>query len=339
MGPAAAGPAGVGTMLSDGPMAAPSDAWRQYEAGKAALAAGDYSSAVDTLSQALEALVAEAGGAQFDRSLGPVYLAYGRALCRLATERSGDSLFDAATLPSAPAVEEGDAKRPRLIEIPDFGDYDFSDDDQSENSQNDGESQEDAQDGSENEEEQDDFEIAWEVLDIARVVFSDATDDESRRMLADVHCELGDVAMETEQFGKAAEEFSKAADVLRCLGDAPRLLASAYFRAGTALDLASRPADALIPLSEARTIIRKRISALEAEDAESKEPAPVEGTGELSELRALLPELDAKIAEVTEASREGPGASLEQELRASVTSAAVSAATDLSSLVKRPKAD
>lgn len=43
----------------------------------------------------------------------------------------------------------------------------------------------------------DDFEAAWDILDVARVIFEKGEDKESQLKLADVHLCLGDVSLET----------------------------------------------------------------------------------------------------------------------------------------------
>lgn len=43
----------------------------------------------------------------------------------------------------------------------------------------------------------DDFETAWDILDIARVIFEKGQDKNTQLKLADVHLCLGDVSLET----------------------------------------------------------------------------------------------------------------------------------------------
>lgn len=43
----------------------------------------------------------------------------------------------------------------------------------------------------------DDFEAAWDILDVARVIFEKGEDNETKLNLADVHLCLGDVSLET----------------------------------------------------------------------------------------------------------------------------------------------
>lgn len=45
--------------------------------------------------------------------------------------------------------------------------------------------------------EEDDFETAWDVLDVARVIFEKGEDKESKLKLADVHLCLADLSAET----------------------------------------------------------------------------------------------------------------------------------------------
>lgn len=57
---------------------------------------------------------------------------------------------------------------------------------------------EDEEEGEENAADVDeDFETAWDILDIARVIFEKGEDKKTQLKLADVHLCLGDVSLET----------------------------------------------------------------------------------------------------------------------------------------------
>lgn len=43
----------------------------------------------------------------------------------------------------------------------------------------------------------DDFETAWDILDVARIIFEKSEDKDTKLKLADVHLCLGDVSLET----------------------------------------------------------------------------------------------------------------------------------------------
>jgi hypothetical protein len=45
-----------------------------------------------------------------------------------------------------------------------------------------------------------DFETAWDILDVARVIFEKSDDKNTKLKLADVHLCLGDVSLETGEF-------------------------------------------------------------------------------------------------------------------------------------------
>jgi urease accessory protein UreE len=56
-------------------------------------------------------------------------------------------------------------------------------------------------------EETDDLELAWENLDLARLILSKMEDKESQLKLGDVHIVLGDVSLESENFELAVQVF------------------------------------------------------------------------------------------------------------------------------------
>ena len=61
------------------------------------------------------------------------------------------------------------------------------------------EQEEEEEDDEECEQDQqdDEFETAWDILDIARVIYEKSEDKETRLKLSDVHLCLGDVSVET----------------------------------------------------------------------------------------------------------------------------------------------
>ncbi len=59
------------------------------------------------------------------------------------------------------------------------------------------------------EDDADDMQIAWEVLELARVIYSRSPNKAHLVELAKVHGRLGDLAMENEQFEQAMTEFNK----------------------------------------------------------------------------------------------------------------------------------
>jgi HAT1-interacting factor 1 len=66
--------------------------------------------------------------------------------------------------------------------------------------------EEEEEDGEDGEPADDDFETAWDILDVARVIFEKSEDKDTQLKLADVHLCLGDVSLET---GKCVEKSTK----------------------------------------------------------------------------------------------------------------------------------
>jgi HAT1-interacting factor 1 len=77
----------------------------------------------------------------------------------------------------------------QLGDIPDFTT-------QAEEQVDDGDDDEEEEEGAEVPAD-DDFETAWDILDVARVIFEKSQDKDTKLKLADVHLCLGDISLET----------------------------------------------------------------------------------------------------------------------------------------------
>lgn len=154
--------------------------------------------------------------------MAPIYYAYGDVLLRVV-ESSNDAL-------GGPAEEEEDGE-----------DDDDDDDENDEEGEQEGKTvpasattgsksateateeditEEGAQDGNGNEETtgNDDLEIAWNCLDVARVIYSRIDTNEAQLQLAKAQLRLGDCQMESDRFDQALEEYQS------CLTIRSRLL-------------------------------------------------------------------------------------------------------------------
>jgi HAT1-interacting factor 1 len=100
------------------------------------------------------------------------------------------------------------------------------------------------EDGEEEEEEEgepeDDFNAAWEVLDLARTFFEKHDDDESKLKLGDIHITLGDVSLETENFSQAITDYTAGLKLKsELLPLYSRQIAEAHYKLSIVLDLTS----------------------------------------------------------------------------------------------------
>ncbi len=328
----------------------------RFAAGQAKMDALDYEGAVEDFGAALEQAVPIHG--QFGKELARVYVQYGLALLQLGTAKQEDTLLNAGAVPES--VLEGmaqrdaagsSAKRAKVIDLDDVtfeGECEEGDDASDASDAEDAGEVSDAEDAgdasddgsSKSENEGDDFELAWEVFDIARVIYADSqsVSEQASKSLADVHTYLGDVSMETESFGRAAEDFASAIAIKRGGGAGQeRSLAATLFKYSLALEYDNRLAEAVAPLEEAHAILSDRLALLQdADDGKGKEALVAGAGGEADELAALLPDVATKLEELRSQVASGqPGLASSSKLRSGMNAAALGAIQDLSGLVKK----
>lgn len=320
---------------------------------------------------------------QFAKELGPVYLAYGRALLQLGI-RNKDGLLNTDAMPEAAmegladSLESGMAKRAKVVNLDGVvfeGDYDDNDGKhQPEDEGKDGvdghgdQEKEDSYDESDKDDENphpnaadkdDELALAWEILDIARLIYADSAsmDEQAKTQLANVHCDLGDVAMETESFSQASDEFNKALELKKSLKVCGRReLAAIQFKLAMALEYDNRAAEALAPFQEAKAHLKARLDDLllstsknvnenENDDKGKEKISPgandKDPNSEADELLQLIGEVEAKIEDIRsqiddQTLSTSNGAN---QVRAALNTAAHSAVQDLSGLVRKRGAD
>ncbi|KAG8802359.1 hypothetical protein FRC17_006430, partial [Serendipita sp. 399] len=87
-------------------------------------------------------------------------------------------------------------------------------------------------------EPEDDFEGAWDILDLARTTYDTMQGDESQLKLAETYMALGDISLETEKFDQAITDYQSALDIkLKLLPHTNRQIAEAHFRLSLAFDM------------------------------------------------------------------------------------------------------
>lgn len=150
-----------------------------------------------------------------------------------------------------------------------------------------------------------DFETAWDILDVARLIFEKGEDDKSKLNLADVHLCLGDVSLETEKFNEALSDYEKAIEIKQSvLEDDNRELAEAHYKYALALEFSTEKADQALPeLQKAVNVLKKRISNLEAGKDDGKGKGKGKATDvdekaleEIKEINELIPDMELKVA-------------------------------------------
>ncbi|EKM50186.1 uncharacterized protein PHACADRAFT_178804, partial [Phanerochaete carnosa HHB-10118-sp] len=130
------------------------------------------------------------------------------------------------------------------------------------------EDNEDEEDGEEADggEPEDDFNAAWEVLDLARALFEKRQDesDEIKHKLAEVYICLGDVSLETEKFDQAITDYETGLELkLELLPQSSRQIAEAHYKLSIVLDMSSgRLSDAIDHAEKALASVEARLAEL-----------------------------------------------------------------------------
>jgi len=132
--------------------------------------------------------------------------------------------------------------------------------------------------GGDEAEPEDDFNAAWEVLDLARAIYEKQMDakDEMKLKVADTFIALGDISLETEKFDQAITDYSSGLALkTELLPLSSRQLAEAHYKLSIALDLtAGRLADAIYHAQRALDSIEARLVELQAGLAGTLPPLP-----------------------------------------------------------------
>uniref|UniRef100_A0A8C5WBW2 Nuclear autoantigenic sperm protein n=1 Tax=Microcebus murinus TaxID=30608 RepID=A0A8C5WBW2_MICMU len=163
----------------------------------------------------------------------------------------------------------------------------------------------------ENEEEEiGNLELAWDMLDLAKIIFKRQETKEAQLYAAQAHLKLGEVSVESENYIQAVEEFQACLTLQEQYLEAhDRLLAETHYQLGLAYGYNSQYDEAVAQFSKSIEVIEKRMAVLK-EQMEEAEGSPTEYKKEIEELKELLPEIREKIEDAKESQRSGNVAEL-----------------------------
>lgn len=242
----------------------------------------NYSTAVQALSLASELLAAKHGDKH--DSLGDVYYYYGKSLLELSREES-EPLGDAVT---KKLEDDSDSDEIETAEISSS----------SSGGKNEaGPSGEEAaanttadQEGEQEEEEPSDLQVAWEVLELAKIIYENRGET-GKKKLAETLVVLGEVSLESENFQAAVTDIKRGLEIMtETMQNNQRILAETHYKLGIALSTNSEMDDAIIQFNSSLDILKNRIKTLEEEDKEKNET-------EITQMKELIPEIEEKIAD------------------------------------------
>lgn len=287
--------------------------------GKRHLFIKDYPNAVGTLGDAC-AKLDEMYGYLADEC-ADAYFCYGRALLELARE-------DSNVLGTEPEKEdgeeeesdEGEEEKDKLdkdgttaekLEKDETVSKEIDDDEENESKDNETPADETIDTTKEvNEEDEDkdnvdNLQLAWEVFELAKKIFERQN---AKEKLADTYLYLGEVQLESENYNGAVDDMKRCIEVQKeILPPDHREIAETYFQLGVAYSLSNEFDLAIINYKTSCEILENRIRNLEEngypkEETEKNPSYSVEK--EVSEIKALLPEIKAKVADMEDFKQE-----------------------------------
>lgn len=320
--------------------------------------------------------ISEFNGDDLNPALAETYARYGSLLLRLAIKNNDQNILSSDSATAIGTAETTEAllqaassNKNKVIEF--SGDYeDDEEEDQVEGSDNDENGKDEQEQGQEEAEDEDDFTIAWENLDVARLLFekriASSVDEAEKaslnRALGFVYRDLGDLSLENgilvisllitlfsfslflENFVDAVSEYELAISSFGVpSADLLREFAGVCFNLALSLEFIDKLVDAKSKYIEAKSLLEQAESNIiskgsneDADDADEKTNvdesvvSSSSSSSELSELRGLIAEISLKIDDMN---NNNTAASINQELQSATSSAALSAAQSLNNVV------
>jgi len=277
-----------------------------------------YQEAVDDLSEACS-ILAEHCGATADDCAMP-YLIYAKTLIALAKdqnkvvdipdeededgdgapeggEEEGDEDEDGSEEPENDEAEKAENAEEKTSEN---GDEQTCENGTANEEKNGDVNSDDAQAGPSNAEEEEDsgLQIAWEVLELAAIIFS-RQGEGSLANLADALIELGGISMENSHFDVAVKDFLKSLDVFDKMKDpSKRHIAEVHFKIGLSYSFLNEFESSVVALKKAIELLDMEIETLKAKE-QTEELAK-----DIKDIEEIKQEIQDKITEVEEQKQE-----------------------------------
>ncbi|XP_039887454.1 histone-binding protein N1/N2-like isoform X11 [Simochromis diagramma] len=279
--------------------------------GKRHLVMGDVVSAVNVFQEACS-MLAEKYGDTADEC-GEAFFLCGKSLLELA--RMENSVLGNALEGVPEESEEEEQPSSSNVESPDNLDDDDDDDEDGEKNGQDKE-----------EEEVGNLQLAWEMLEVAKVIYKRKESTEDQLMAAQAYLKLGEVSAESGNYPQALDDFQECLALqLKYLPPHIRLLAETHYHVATTLCYMDQYSQAIQHYNSSIKVIETRLAMLqEVIDAAEGTDGAAEEKNELDELKLLLPDIREKVEDAKESQKTASAASqaIQQTLGGASTSSA-----------------
>ncbi|XP_075944507.1 nuclear autoantigenic sperm protein isoform X2 [Anarhichas minor] len=179
------------------------------------------------------------------------------------------------------------------------------------------------EDGQEKEEDEvGNLQLAWEMLEVAKVIYKRKEGKDDQLMAAQAYLKLGEVSAESGNYPQALEDFQECLALqLKHLPPHSRLLAETHYHVATTLCYMDQYSQAIQHYNSSITVIEARLAMLQEAIGAAEEK------NEMEELKQLLPDIREKVEDAKESQRTAGAASqaIQQTLGGASTSSASSA--------------
>ncbi|KAM4738633.1 histone-binding protein N1/N2-like isoform 2-T2 [Anableps anableps] len=264
--------------------------------GKRHLVMGDVVSAVNVFQEACSMLAAKYGDTADE--CGEAFFLCGKSLLELARMENG-VLGNALEGVPEESEEEEQPSNQNIESADNLADDEDEDDDE----------ENDAQDNEE--EDVGNLQLAWEMLEVAKVIYKRKESKDDQLMAAQAYLKLGEVSAETGNYPQALEDFQECLTMqLKHLPPHSRLLAETHYHVATTLVSMDQYNQAIQHYNSSIKVIETRLAMLqEIIDAADGADGAAEEKSEMEELKQLLPEIREKVEDAKESQKTASAAS------------------------------
>ncbi|XP_031715405.1 nuclear autoantigenic sperm protein, partial [Anarrhichthys ocellatus] len=163
------------------------------------------------------------------------------------------------------------------------------------------------------------LQLAWEMLEVAKVIYKRKEGKDDQLMAAQAYLKLGEVSAESGNYPQALEDFQQCLALqLKHLPPHSRLLAETHYHVATTLCYMDQYNQAIQHYNSSITVIEARLAMLQEAIGAAEEK------NEMEELKQLLPDIREKVEDAKESQRTASAASqaIQQTLGGASTSSA-----------------
>uniref|UniRef100_A0A8D2INT3 Nuclear autoantigenic sperm protein n=1 Tax=Varanus komodoensis TaxID=61221 RepID=A0A8D2INT3_VARKO len=265
--------------------------------GQKNLVMGDIPAAVNAFQEAASLLGKKYG--ETANECAEAFFYYGKSLLELARMENG-VLGNA--LEGVQVEEEEEKTEDLMVESADNID-ETEGSDEEDKAEEDKENDSTVEEKESEEDEVGNLELAWDMLELAKVIYKRQDTKEAQLHAAQAHLKLGEVSIESENYIQAVEEFHSCLTLQQKYLEAhDRLLAETHYHLGLAYHYNNQYDEAVLQFTKSMEVIDKRMVML-TERLRVKGEGSTEDEKEIEELKGLLPEIKEKIEDSKESQK------------------------------------